>query len=495
MKKQTYFLIISFFLLCLLTNFSCAQDSQIKESQINQEDMLINDISANNENNIEIKSNLSNTPKIESTNKNQINKISTTTKSKTTIKTINEDQFYKNKYIEVELVDSKNKRIPNTPVYMTLFYNKNTKTYKLGTNSKGIVKVEITLTGTYSVKFEFKGDSKYLASSSNKITVIKDLSLNTIKEESTNLKKDIESDGKISETVKINKTNYTTEEFLYLMTKAILNINKKDTSPIKLKYIDKAPSTNLKELSGKIYKKEYLKMANYLIKFMNEKSRAPNYVSSELGNIPYNQVVHIYSKILDFYKKEKRLCNYVTLEKLSKFKKTSSVSSSYNIIYSILNDKYKSELLSKYLSSSLNCQSTNTQIVKIAKSITSSTKDVYLKAKLIFNYVRDKISYSNYNNTKKGAVKTLSQKSGNCVDKTHLLIAIARACGIPARYVHGKNCKFTSGYTCGHVWAQLLIGNTWVVADTTSCKNSLGVVKNWNVNNYCLIGKSYSLNF
>lgn len=236
-------------------------------------------------------------------------------------------------------------------------------------------------------------------------------------------------------------------------------------------------------------------MANYLIKFMNEKSRAPNYVSSELGNIPYNQVVHIYSKILDFYKKEKRLCNYVSLEKLSKFKKTSSVSSSYNIIYSILNDKYKSELLSKYLSSSLNCQSTNTEIVKIAKSITSLTKDVYLKAKLIFNYVRDKISYSNYNNTKNGAVKTLSQKSGNCVDKTHLLIAIARACGIPARYVHGRNCKFTSGYTCGHVWAQLLIGNTWVVADTTSCKNSLGVVKNWNVNNYQLIGKSYSLNF
>ena len=273
MKKQTYFLIITFFLLCLLTNFSCAQDSQIKESQINQEDMLINEISSNNENNVETKSNLSNTPKIESTNKNQINKLSTTTKTKTSIKTINEDQFYRNKYIEVELLDSKNKRIPNTPVYMTLFYDKNTKTYKLGTNSKGIVKVEITLTGTYNVKFEFKGNSKYLASSSSKITVIKDLSLNTIKEESTNLKKDIESDGKISETVKINKTNYTTEEFLYLMTKAILNINKKNTSSIKLKYLDKAHSTTLKELSGKIYKKEYLKMANYLIKFMNEKSK------------------------------------------------------------------------------------------------------------------------------------------------------------------------------------------------------------------------------
>lgn len=101
MKKQTYFLIITFFLLCLLTNFSCAQDSQIKESQINQEDMLINEISANNENNVETKSNLSNTPKIESTNKNQINKLSTTTKTKTSIKTINEDQFYRNNILKL----------------------------------------------------------------------------------------------------------------------------------------------------------------------------------------------------------------------------------------------------------------------------------------------------------------------------------------------------------------------------------------------------------
>nr|WP_318526266.1 transglutaminase-like domain-containing protein [Methanobrevibacter arboriphilus] len=70
---------------------------------------------------------------------------------------------------------------------------------------------------------------------------------------------------------------------------------------------------------------------------------------------------------------------------------------------------------------------------------------------------------------KKGATGTLSSKSGNCVDKTHLLIALLRSSGIAARYANGQ-AQFTSGNTYGHVWAQVLIGDTWVVADTTSSK-------------------------
>ena len=514
MKKKTYFLIFSFFLICLVVNSSYAQDNHIKERDLeDKENMLITEISTNNNiNNITTKnnqiSNVSSTQTKTQTKTNTINKLSSintktsTTKStpiktKTSINTINQEQFYRNKYIEVELVDNNKKRIPNIPVYMTLDYNKNTKTYKLGTNSKGIVKVEMTLTGTYSVKFEFKGTDKYLESSSNKITVIKDLSINKIKTESKNLKKAIETNGKIPKTVKIDRNNYTTEEFLYLMSKAIINLNKKDKSTIKIKYMDKAVSPFSRELSGRIYKNEYLKLSKNIIKFMDKYSKAPNYVMSSLGNIPYNQTVHIYAKILNFYNDEKILCNYVNLEKLSNFNKITikGADESHNLINSVLNDKYKNENLKKYLSSSTNCQSTNAQIIKIAKSITSSIKDTYLKSKAIFEYVRDKISYTNYNNTKKGAIQTLTQKSGNCVDKTHLLIAIARACGIPARYVHGTNCRFTSGHVYGHVWAQLLIGNTWIVADSTSSRNSLGIVNNWNTNSYYLVGKYSSLSF
>ena len=105
------------------------------------------------------------------------------------------------------------------------------------------------------------------------------------------------------------------------------------------------------------------------------------------------------------------------------------------------------------------------------------------KALAIFNYVRDQVSYSFYYDTAYGATGTLSRGYGNCVDQAHLVIALARAAGIPARYEHGT-CVFSSGSTYGHVWAQILVDNVWVVADPTSSRNSFGVVNNWYTSSY-----------
>ena len=162
---------------------------------------------------------------------------------------------------------------------------------------------------------------------------------------------------------------------------------------------------------------------------------------------------------------------------------------------SILNTKYKGESLKKYLSSTTNCQVKNANIKKLAKSLTKNCKNNLQKAKKIFNWVRDNVAYEKYPNTRKGAAEVLVSKKGNCVDQAHLTVALARSAGIPARYVNGNNCKFTTGYTSGHVWTELLIEDTWVVSDTTSIKNSFGVVKNWNIKNYKLLGKYGSISF
>ncbi|AMK14972.1 transglutaminase domain-containing protein [Methanobrevibacter olleyae] len=153
------------------------------------------------------------------------------------------------------------------------------------------------------------------------------------------------------------------------------------------------------------------------------------------------------------------------------------------------------EDLKKYLSSSKNCQVNNKAIKDLAKTLTSSLKTNYEKAKKLFNWVRDNIQYTKYRNTRKGAVKTLQTKKGNCVDQSHLLIALSRASGIPARYVKGTNCKFSNGYVSGHIWTQMYIGNKWIVADTTSSRNSLGKIKNWNTKNYTLCGEFSSISF
>ena len=154
-----------------------------------------------------------------------------------------------------------------------------------------------------------------------------------------------------------------------------------------------------------------------------------------------------------------------------------------------------SKALKEYLVSSKNCQVNNKQIKELATKLTSSLKSDYEKGKKLFTWVRDNVQYKRYSNTRRGALKTLQSKKGNCVDQSHLLIALSRAAGIPARYVNGGNCKFSSGYVAGHVWTQLYIKNKWIVADTTSSSNSLGKIKNWNTKSYTLYGKYSSINF
>ena len=80
------------------------------------------------------------------------------------------------------------------------------------------------------------------------------------------------------------------------------------------------------------------------------------------------------------------------------------------------------------------------------------------------------------------------------MDQAHLSIALYRAAGLPARYVHGT-CVFSSGSTYGHVWAQVLIGDTWIVSDSTSTRNSFDNVVNWNNYNYSLNGYYSSISF
>ena len=153
----------------------------------------------------------------------------------------------------------------------------------------------------------------------------------------------------------------------------------------------------------------------------------------------------------------------------------------------VLNTKNTISDLSQYLADSKNCQVSNPEIVSLANRLTAGLTNPLDKARAIFNYVRDRIVYDYYYDTYYGAVGTLHSGQGNCVDQSHLSIALYRAAGLPARYVHGR-CVFNSGTTYGHVWSQVLVGDTWIASDTISGGNSLGYVGNWNNYNYKLHG-------
>ena len=187
------------------------------------------------------------------------------------------------------------------------------------------------------------------------------------------------------------------------------------------------------------------------------------------------------------------LTNFIDFQTL----KSSSSSSSYKITGTGLNqaNTFSSSVLAGYKVSTTNCQVSNSNIQSKAKSLTSGLTSDAAKAKAIFNYVRDSVSYSFYYDTAYGAAGTLSRGYGNCVDQAHLVVALARASGLAARYVHGV-CYFTSsGNTYGHVWAQILVDGVWVVADPTSSRNSLGDVQNWNTKSFTLNSFYKSLPF
>lgn len=354
---------------------------------------------------------------------------------------------------------------------------KNNQTERLNSTSQtnNSAKEEIKAAGSTTSKYSTKFDLK------------------SIKSAATKVKAYIEQYHKLPSYVVISNYNLTMSEFLYLLAKGITQLNSGKTTSITLKSVSAAPSPNGNSKVGTISKSNYITLVNKLVKYMETYGRAPNYANSSLGNIQYQRLIYTMSKILNFQATKGYMPKYVSLTSIA-ISNSSSSSSSGEVGVSSVNNAYNGETLANYLKSTDNCQVTNSQIVALSKNITSGLSSQWDKASAIFNWVRNNLNYSFYYNTKYGAVKTLQLKKGNCVDHSHLIVALARAAGIPARYVHGS-CVFNSGTTYGHVWAQLYVNGVWYAADAISYSNSLGVIKNWNTSSVTIKGKYAELPF
>ena len=285
----------------------------------------------------------------------------------------------------------------------------------------------------------------------------------------------IETNNRLPNYVTIGTSQVKMPQFLQLLATSLLQINKKTNTFMIPGNINAPASPTGSYMYGNIVLTEYLSIAQNIQNYINSNNCAPNYMTSSLGNIQYESLVYIYSKILNYYKTNGALPNYVLVDS------------------SVTNTAIPSEL-QQYLQATTNCQVTNSQIQALAKSITSGKTSTYDKAVAIFNWVRDKLGYSFYYNTKYGAVGTLNAKTGNCVDTAHLLIALERAAGIPARYEH-VYAQFSSGNWYGHVIAQVWVNGKWYNVDATSYSNSFGIIKNWNTSTATYKGTYATLPF
>ena len=379
----------------------------------------------------------------------------------------------------VKLTDAKGNPISGASI--KFYYEGITK--NAITNAEGIATITVDPLGKgdYPIAYYYYPTigGNYSNSGQSYIHVSGTISIANIIDASKVVKSFIESEGKLPDSV-LNGESYTLAQFLYLAAIATININNGDFSDLDSK--DAANPDNYNKCGNLGNLVDYISVAQSIIDYVNANGKAPGSVPSNVGTITFDGLVYAFARVVAFYGNNQQLPAYVTIKSID--------SESSQFVINRVNVKAtESELanINTYLQPTANCQVNDPTIVALAQRLTAGLSTPTQKASAILDYVIDNIAYAGYYDTTRGAKKTLTDKRGNCCDQAHLVIALFRAADLPARYVHGT-CTFSSGHI-GHVWAQVLIGDTWVVADPVSSRNSLGVIKNWNINTFTF--KSY----
>lgn len=135
----------------------------------------------------------------------------------------------------------------------------------------------------------------------------------------------VETNKKLPSTVKVSNTTLTTPQYLYLLTKDVQNVNKGVTTPITLVSASKPPNPSESVKAGTLTKAQYLTLAANVAKFIENNKRPPNFASTSLGNMRYENVVYTLSKVLAYYKTNNRLPNTVSVKKWSSISGSSTV--------------------------------------------------------------------------------------------------------------------------------------------------------------------------
>jgi len=122
-----------------------------------------------------------------------------------------------------------------------------------------------------------------------------------------------ESHKGLPEDVTINSYDYSMGQVLCLFCKVVVKISSGYASRISMGNVNSAIVSSGSYNPGKIYKSEYLRVAGRILAFIEIYNRAPNYASTSLGRIPFQRLIYMYSKILNFYGFYGRLPGYVTI--------------------------------------------------------------------------------------------------------------------------------------------------------------------------------------
>ena len=297
----------------------------------------------------------------------------------------------------------------------------------------------------------------------------------------------VKEKGAFPASVPVGSKNCTPAQYLYLAVKTVVGLNAGKTDET-LSIPNYAEPSNPAETvtKGTITIAEVVTMAEKVITFMANNGQGPNWMTSSYGTLQYENGIHMFSVPLAYYAQNGTLPATVNVD--SWFTTTGGVAGDGTFGYDY-------SAYSAYLVPTANCQSNNATIIAVAKTAMycpssqsnqgktyANPTNAYEVMWNVMEYVNYHTSYDYYANTKRGAIGVWRDKMGNCCDMGHLINALARSLGIPARYSHYL-CQFTNSRE-GHVWGTVYLPmapnpninkeNGWIYADPVNNGNYLG---------------------
>jgi len=118
----------------------------------------------------------------------------------------------------------------------------------------------------------------------------------------TEVKNFLEYHKYLPEYITINGIVVNQATFLQLLTQTTLKINNNDNTPLNLTNT-KTPTTGTETTTpGTLTKNEYLQLAQNIQTFIENNGQAPGTITSSLGNIKFESLLYMYSRVLSSYK-------------------------------------------------------------------------------------------------------------------------------------------------------------------------------------------------
>ena len=139
----------------------------------------------------------------------------------------------------------------------------------------------------------------------------------SISNSSGDVKNYVETNKSLPSSVNIDNQQVTPSQFLYLLAQGVQNVNKSNTTPITLKTVGVATSPSENVASGTLTISEYISIASKITTFINTNGRLPNYVTTSLGTMRYENVIYTFSTIMAQYKTNNILPNTVSVKSWS----------------------------------------------------------------------------------------------------------------------------------------------------------------------------------